>query len=164
VGWNAEGAGSAARNTARFASLFFAAGFAGPRLRALCPPLPQSATVIQAFFAAQMVHFASVALLHSRFAEQPLHLGVPQIGIVLAGFSLVAIAGLTATPNPTSRLYRLAQLVSIHLIFLIYFLDYLRHPVKPLRVLAAVFLVALALRYLPYRGRSGAIPAPASSV
>jgi hypothetical protein len=155
LGWNLQGAGSAARNTARFASLFFVAGFAGQRLKTMWPLLPESAILIQAFCAAQMVHFASVALLHLRFAEQPLQPRFPQVAVVLVGFSLVAIAGLTATPKPAWRSYRVAQLLSIHIIFLIYFLDYLKHPVKPLRILAILFVIALALRYFPIPARHG---------
>jgi len=67
-GMNHEGAGSATRNTARFAICFFLAGFAAPGLRKWLPWYQQPAPLIQAFVAAQMVHFCAVIALHTKFA------------------------------------------------------------------------------------------------
>src|SRR5690242_11827563 len=77
-----HGAGSAARNTARLAALIFLSAFAAPGLRRWLR-FPEPALLIAAYVAAQMVHYAAVALLHTVFAQRPLELGVPQIAIVL---------------------------------------------------------------------------------
>ena len=67
-GMDAEGAGVATRSTARFAICFFLAGFAAPGLGKWLPWYPEGANLIQAFVAAQMVHFCSVIALHTKFA------------------------------------------------------------------------------------------------
>lgn len=148
-GMNHEGAGSATRNTARFAICFFLAGFAAPGLRKWLPWYPQPAPLIQAFVAAQMVHFGAVIALHTKFAAEPLHLGPPQIAVVLLGFSLILATGLTATARPQSRVSSVAHVVLPYVIWLILAADYPGHPVKPVRLIAIPVLFALVLRHLP---------------
>jgi hypothetical protein len=160
-GMNHEGAGSATRNTARFAICFFLAGFAAPGLRKWLPWYPQPAPLIQAFAAAQLVHFCAVIALHTKFAAEPLHLGLPQIAVVLLGFSLILAigilstgipaTGLTATPHPQSRVSSVAYVVLLYLVWLILAADYPGHPVKPVRLIAIPVFLALVLRHLPRR-------------
>ena len=148
-GMNAEGAGAATRNTARFAICFFLAGFAAPGMRKWLPWYPQPAILIQAFVAAQMVHFCAVLALHTRFAAEPFHLGAPQIAIVLVGFSIVAGAGLTAAPAAQSRISSYVHVVLLYLVWLILAADYPQHPVKLLRLVAIPVALAFVLRHLP---------------
>src|SRR6266478_7479675 len=115
-GMNAEGAGVATRSTARFAICFFLAGFAGPGLGKWLPWYPEGANLIQAFVAAQMVHFCSVIALHTKFATEPLQLGAPQIAIILVGFSIVLGAGITARPRAPSGIYHAAHRVLLYII------------------------------------------------
>jgi hypothetical protein len=150
-GLNTEGAGATTRNTARFAICFFLAGFAAPGLRKWLRWYPDSAILIRAFVAAQMVHFCSVIALHTRFAPGPLHLGTPQIAVVLAGFTIVLGAGLTATPRAQSRIYGAAHVVFLYLIWLILAADYPKHPIKSLRLVEILVVLALVLRHLPRR-------------
>jgi hypothetical protein len=151
-GMNAEGAGVATRSTARFAICFFLAGFAGPGLRKWLPWYPDTANLIQAFVAAQMVHFCAVIALHTKFAAEPLQLGGPEIAITLVGFSIVLGVGITAPLRRQSHiLYRAAHRVLLYMIWLILVADYARHPIKPLRFVATLVVIALVLRHLPQR-------------
>ena len=150
-GMNTEGAGEATRNTARFAICFFLAGFAAPGLRKWLRWYPEPVTLIQAFVAAQMVHFCSVIALHTKFSAEPMQLGTPQVAIVLVGFSIVLGAGLTALPRTQSRVYSAARVVFLYLIWLILAADYSTHPVKSLRLVGIVVFLALVLRHLPRR-------------
>jgi len=53
----------------RLAICFFLAGFAAPGLRKWLAWYPEPAMLIQAFVAAQLVHFCSVIRLHTKFAD-----------------------------------------------------------------------------------------------
>jgi len=151
-GLNAEGAGAATRSTARFAICFFLAGFAAPGVRKWLPWYPDAASLIQAFVAAQMVHFCSVIALHTKFAAEPLPLGGPQIAITLIGFSIVLGAGITARPHIQSHIIsRAAHLLLLYMIWLILAADYAKHPIKSLRLVAILVVIALVLRHLPRR-------------
>lgn len=155
LGWDEEGAGSAARNTARLASVFFLVGFAARGLRRWLSGLPESTVLIQAFVAAQMVHFGAVILLHSFRSQEFMSLRGTQIVLsgvlVLVGFTLVVATGMTADPRPNLRLYSMAHIVLLHVIFLIYAVDYAMHPVRPLRWMVVPVALALAMRYWPQR-------------
>jgi hypothetical protein len=59
-GWNMVGVHVAARNTARVSALWFMAGFAAPGLLRWIRGWPAEATLLQAFVAAHLVHYASV--------------------------------------------------------------------------------------------------------
>ena len=148
-GMNVEGAGAATRNTARFAICFFLAGFAAPGIRKWLSWYPRPTTLIHAFVAAQMVHFCSVIVLHTKFAAEPLRLGAPEIAVVLIGFSIVVGAGLTAALAAQSRISSHVHVVLLYLIWLILAADYPHHPVKPLRLIAIPVGLALVLRHLP---------------
>jgi hypothetical protein len=161
-GANSAGAGAAARNTARFAICFFLTGFAAPGLRNWLPRYPQSASLIQAFVAAQMVHFCSVIVFQTKFAAKPLQVGAPQIAVVLVGFSTVLVAGLTATPWPQSRIRSGVHVVSLYFIWLILAADYPKHPVKSLRLVVIPVILALVLRHLP-RGPANYVESKGSS-
>ncbi len=145
-GWNASGAHAAARNSARFSCLWFLVAFAAPGLARLARGVPAGAHLVQAFVAAHLVHFATVAALiaaleRAHLAEKP----GQAAAILLIGFSLVVGAGLTAIPRP-SRLYSTVHRVTLYLIFLIFFLAFARNTVKPLRLLAVLLACALLLR------------------
>jgi len=148
-GMDAEGAGVATRSTARFAICFFLAGFAAPGLGKWLPWYPEGANLIQAFVAAQMVHFCSVIALHTKFATEPLQLGAPQIAIILVGFSIVLGAGITARPRAPSGIHHAAHRVLLYIIWLILAADYAQHPIKSLRLVAIPLVIALVLRHLP---------------
>jgi len=151
-GMDAEGAGVATRATARFAICFFLAGFAAPGLGKWLPWYPEGANLIQAFVAAQMVHFCSVIALHTKFATEPLQLGAPQIAIILVGFSIVLGVGITAPLRRQSHiLFRAAHRVLLYMIWLILAADYTKHPIKSLRLVATLVVIALVLRHLPQR-------------
>jgi len=162
-GMNAEGAGAGTRVTARLAICFFLAGFAAPGLRKWLAWYPEPAMLIQAFVAAQLIHFCSVIMLHTKFADGPLRLDAPQVVIVLVGFSIVVGAGLTATLCTRSRTHGAAQTVLLYLIWLILAADYAKHPVKTLRLVAIPVVLALVLRHLPVRG-ARLKPLPKASV
>ena len=102
-GWNAEGPGVATRSTARFAIAFFLVGLAAPGLKKWIHWFPDPFGLIQAFVAAQMIHFACVILLHTLFGPERFHLSPGEIVITLVGFSLVMAAGATAVPRPGRR-------------------------------------------------------------
>lgn len=150
-GWNAEGAGVATRSTARFAITFFLVGLAAPGLKRWIHAFPDPFGLIQAFVAAQMIHFACVILLHTLFGPESFRLSAGDIVISLVGFSLVVAAGATAVPRPGLRFYGFAHILTLYVIFLILAADYREHPVKSLRLMLIPVLLAMLLRHLPRR-------------
>jgi hypothetical protein len=149
LGWNEAGAGAATRNTARFAITFFLLGFASPGLRKWVSWWPEASVLLQTFVAAQFVHFGAVALLHTAFAKSGFHLELPQVIVVLVGFSIVAGVGATAIPQPGKRLRAIVHFVLLYLIFLILAADYSQHSDKVLRWMVVPLAVAFLLRHLP---------------
>jgi hypothetical protein len=156
-GGDAVGAAAGTRATARFALCFLLAGFAAPGLRRWWPVVPEPADLIIAFVSAQMVHYSMVALLHTKFAATPAQIGVGQIVVVVGGFSLAAIAGVTA--RATRPTLRMAQTVSIYIFWLILAADYSQHPVKALRWMAIPVFAAMILRHVPVAKKSAAATA-----
>ena len=150
-GRNAEGAGVATRCTARVAVCFFLAGFAAPGVRKWLPRCPEAASLIQAFVAAQMIHFCAVIALHTKFAVEPLRFSWPPTAVVLIGFSIVLGTGITARPRGEARIYRGGHLALLYIVWLIVALDYAKHPLKPFRLVAILAVIALVLRHLPRR-------------
>ena len=148
LSWTAGGGGAAARNSARFAALIFLAGFAAPGLRRWVR-FPQPATFIGAYVAAQMVHFSAVALFHGVLSKEPLKIGVPQVAVVLFGFSLTCLMGVTATSS--ARLGAIAHRVTLYIVFVILAADYSSHPIKSMRMFAVPVFAALAIRQLRQR-------------
>jgi len=145
-GWTAAGAGSATRNTARFAICFLLLGFAAPGLRKWWPKFTEPANLIRAYMAAQFVHFAFVANLHTTFADQ-IQIGLPQIVISALGFSLVAATGYTATAE--TRAGVIINTVLLYINWLILAADYSKHPHRMMRLVAIPVFLALILRHLP---------------
>jgi hypothetical protein len=146
LGWNSASAHAGARNTARFSVLWLAAGLAVPGLSRLLRSLPEEARLIQAFLAAHIVHFASVALVLAVFdrhhvAKHP----IETAAVVVVGFSLVVTTGLTATPRP-SRLYTAVHTITLYTVFLIFFAAFVHNPYHPLRLGAIPLALALLLR------------------
>jgi hypothetical protein len=148
-GWNEVGAGVATRNTARFAIVFFLAGFAAPGARRWFTWWPEPALLLQTFVVAQLVHFGAVALLHTKFSATEMRLGAGQIAIVIVGFAIVAGVGATAHAAAGRGYKRVAHLVLVYLVFLILAADYSQHPVKMLRWMTLPVVLALVLRHLP---------------
>jgi hypothetical protein len=145
-GFTAAAAGSATRNTVRFAILFLLTGFAAPGLRRWFPALTDSANLIRAYMAAQFVHFAFVINLHTVFADR-MQIGFAQVAISLLGFSLVAATGLTA--GAVTRAGTIIHTVLLYVNWLILALDYPQHPVKHMRILAGPVFLALIVRWAP---------------
>src|SRR5690242_9467286 len=129
-GWNAAGAHAAARNTARFSSLWFMAAFAAPGLSRLVRGLPAGARLVQAVVTAHLV-------------QKPL----ASAAVLVFGFSLVVGAGLTATARG-SRYYIVLHTLILYVLFLIFFLAFAQNAVKPLRLMAVPLALALLLRLI----------------
>ena len=145
-GWNAAGGHAAARNTARFSSLWFMAAFAAPGLSRLVRGLPAAARLVQAFVAAHLVHFAVVAALIASFERAHLvQKPLASAAILVFGFSLVVGAGLTATPR-ASRLYSRLHTVTLYVLFLIFSVAFAQNAVKPLRLMVVPLALAFLLR------------------
>jgi hypothetical protein len=145
-GWNAAGAHAAARNTARFSSLWFLVAFAAPGLSRLIRELPAGARLVQAFVAAHLVHFAVVAALIASFGRAHLvQKPVASAAILVFGFSLVVGAGLTATARG-SRYYIALHTFILYALFLIFSLSFAQNAVRPLRLMAVALALALLLR------------------
>lgn len=150
-GLNTEGAGVATRATARFAICFFLAGFAAPGIRRWVAGYPEAARLIQAFVAAQMVHFCAVIALHTKFASAPQHLSGARAGGIVAGFTIVLAAGITASAQFQSKISRTAGVALLYILWLIFALVYAKHPVHSFRLVEIGIIVALVLRHLPRR-------------
>jgi hypothetical protein len=145
-GWNAAGAHAAARNTARFSSLWFLVAFAAPGLSRLIRGLPAEARLVHAFVAAHLVHFAVVAALIASFESAHLvQKPIASAAILVFGFSLVVGAGLTAAPR-RSRLYNGLHRFTLYALFLIFFLAFAQNAVRPLRLMAVPLALALLVR------------------
>jgi hypothetical protein len=148
-GWNEIGAGSATRNTARFAIAFFLLGFASPGLKRWMARWPDSTILLHMFVAAQFVHFGAVALLHTRFDRGGLRLSIPEVVVVLAGVALVGGICLTAEPKSGKGIRVVIHVVLLYLIFFILAADYSHHPEKVLRWMTVPLATAFLLRHLP---------------
>jgi hypothetical protein len=150
-GLNAAGAGLATRCTARFAVCFFLAGFAAPGIGKWVPRYPEAAELIQAFVAAQMIHFCAVIALHTKFATEPQHLTGARAGGIVAGFSIVLGAGIAASVRSQSTISRAVSKTLLYILWLIFALVYARHPSQSFRLVEIGVVLALVLRHLPKR-------------
>ena len=140
-GWNATSAHAAARNTARCSVLWFLVAFATPGLARWIRSLPEAAALWQGFVAAHLVHFSAVSMAFAAFdrAHVARHPGLTTL-VILFGFSLTILAGLTAVPRaccPYSALHN----VSLYALFLIFVLAFANNRVKPLRLYAIMLLL-----------------------
>ena len=150
-GWGTDGAGAAARATARFAVWFFLAGFAAPGLRRWLHGYPEAAGWIQAFVAAQMVHFCAVIALHTKFASAPQHLSGPHAASIVAGFTVVLAAGIAVSARSQSTISRAVRVALLYILWLVFVLVYAKHPVHSFRLVEIGVVLALVLRHLPRR-------------
>jgi hypothetical protein len=145
-GWSESGGGAAARTTARFAVVIFLCALASPGLRRWMS-FPEPPKLVLAYCAAQMVHYASVALLHGVLSQSAFILGLPQIAVVLAGFSLTLV--MAATSLSKGRLPAALHKVTLYIVFLILAADYSSHPIKWMRLAAIPVFAAMVLRHVP---------------
>jgi hypothetical protein len=144
-GWNSAGAHAAARNSARFSAMWFVVAFAAPGLQQFIRGLPSAMTLLWAWFAAHLVHFASVAVLLSTFDRPHLaqHPGRAVL-VLLIGSGVVFGAALTASSH--SPLYRVIHKLSLYAVFALFTLAFAHNRVPGLRLLAVALGLALVLR------------------
>jgi hypothetical protein len=145
-GWNIAAAHAAARNTARFSALWFMVAFAAPGLVRFVRALPDETRLVQSFFAAHVIHFASVALLLARFetahvSDHPIRAAA----VILIGFGIVTVAGLTAAARE-SRLYTTIHKIAVYAVFFIFVVAFANNRVPALRSIAVGLEIALVLR------------------
>jgi len=109
--------------------------------------LPSGTTLIRAFVAAQMVHYMSViAVLHfdpAHFSHHPVKAGL----IIINGFLIVLITGLTARPQASPTVAGIHTSL-LYLISFIFFAALLRDRFKPFRAAAVMLVLALILRLI----------------
>jgi hypothetical protein len=160
--WNEIGAGSATRNSARFAIAFFLFGFASPGLKRWMTCWPGPTILLHMFAAALFVHFGAVALLHTTFARSGFHLGVPEVIVVLVGVAVIGGIGVTAEPQSGKRIRSVIHVLLLYLIFFILSADYSQHPDKALRWMVVPLMIALVLRHLPRKAVSSRIASTAA--
>jgi hypothetical protein len=145
-GWTAVSLHAAARNTARFSCLWFIVALAAPGLIQLVRTLPSEASLLRAFVAAHLVHFAMVALLLATFDSANVVRNPPRAALFLiGGFAVVAGLGLLARPQSTKVMAAVRTLL-VFVTFVIFFLAFARTTVKLLHGLSALLGVALILR------------------
>jgi hypothetical protein len=144
-GWSSAGSHAAARNSARFAAMWFVLAFAAPGLVRLVRGLPSVTTLLWAWFAAHLVHFATVAILIATFERPHIaqHPG-PAVLVVLIGSSVVLGAALTAASH--SPLHTVIHNISVYTVFVIFTLAFAHNRIPSLRLLAVALALALVLR------------------
>jgi hypothetical protein len=148
-GWSSTGLHAAARNSARISAIWFVIAFAAPGLVRFVRGLPSVTTLLWvAWFAAHLVHFATVAILLASFERPHIaqHPGQTVL-VVLIGSSLVFGTALTAashSPVPT-----VIHSISLYTVFGIFTLAFTRNRVPSLRLLAVALALALVLRLTP---------------
>jgi hypothetical protein len=144
-GWNSAGAHAAARNSARFAAIWFLIAFAAPALVRLTYRLPSPPVFLGTWFAAHLVHFTSVALLLAVFERGHLmqHPGRAAL-VVLIGAGVVFGTALTA--SSCSRVGVVIHNISLYAVFTLFTLAFVRNRVVALRFLALALGLALILR------------------
>ena len=152
-GWTQFGVGSAARNTARVASVIFLVSFASAGLKRWLPAL-NSIALARAFVAAQLVHYASVIMLHEKFGVAPPLNSVKMIAFSTGGLLLAVIYGLTIE-DKGGRLVPSLNRLCAYLMFLIYAANYSQHKVHALRWMSVLVVASLVLRWMERRGEMG---------
>jgi len=144
-GWNSAGIHAVARNSARFSALWFVVAFAAPGLVRFIRGLPAATTLLWAWCAAHMVHFASVAVLLSIFERQHVEQHrLQNLLVVLIGSSFVFGATLTAASH--SLRHKVLHNISLYAVFVLFTLAFIHNRVPSLRLLAVALGVALVLR------------------
>lgn len=157
-GFTAAAAGSAARNTARFAMLLLFAGFAAPGLRKWFPAFIEPANLIVAYMAAQFVHFAFVINLHMALADG-FFLGFQHVAGSVLGFALVAATGFTA--RAATRAGEKIHTALLYINWLVPLFGYTKYHVWWMHFVLVPVVGALLLRWLPERRANGASAAGA---
>jgi hypothetical protein len=147
-GWSLTGLHAAARNSARLSAMWFVIAFAAPGLVRFVRGLPKVTTLLWAWFAAHLVHFATVAFLLASFerAHVVQHRGRTVL-VVLLGSSLVFGAALTAASH--SLLRKVIHHMSLYAVFALFVLALSRSRVFSLRLLEVALVPALVLRLIP---------------
>ena len=145
LGWNSAAAHAAARNSARFATVCFLIALAGPGLHRFTSRLPSSPALLWTWFAAHLVHFASVALLLVAFERAQIvqHPGRTLV-VLLIGSGVVFGAALTASSH--SRAGVVIHNISLYAVFTLFTLAFTHNRVIALRFLAVALGLALVLR------------------
>lgn len=144
-GWSAAGWHAAARNSARFSAMCFVIAFAAPGLMRFARGLPSAATLFWAWFAVQLVHFASVAILFASF-ERPHIAQHPGQTAMVVLIGAIIVFGTALTMPSDSRVRTLTHNVLLYAVFAIFTLAFAHNRVASLRVLAATLILALLLR------------------
>lgn len=145
LGWNSGAAHAAARNSARFAAIWFLLAFAAPALVRFTQRLPAPRILLWAWFTAHLVHFASVAVLLATFERGHLmqHPGQAAL-VILIGSGFVFGAALTGSSH--SHAAALVHNVSLYAVFTLFTLAFAHNRVVALRLLAVALGLALILR------------------
>jgi hypothetical protein len=161
-GWNSAGIHAVARNSARFSALWFMVAFAAPGLGRFIRGLPTAKTLLWAWCAAHMVHFASVAILPSIFERQHVEQHTVQsLLVVLIGSSFVFGATLIAASD--SLLHTVLHNISLYAVFVLFTLSFIHNRVPSLRLLAVALGLALLVRVSAYIKSAKATPFSLSS-
>jgi len=145
-GWNGIGAHVAARWTARFSVLIFVVAFGQPGFSRWIASLPSYAALVHTFVAAHCVHFAAVITVlfldkQNHFVRNPR----PASAIIVIGFSLVIVAGVTAGLR-ASPVYRAIHAFTIYAVFVIFMMAFASHRFLPLRMIALLLAISLVAR------------------
>lgn len=145
LGWNSGAAHAAARNSARFAAVWFLLAFAAPALVRFTQRLPAPRMLLWPWFAAHLVHFASVAVLIAMFERAHLaqHPG-RSAAVILIGSGVVFGAALAGSSH--SRAGVLIHNISLYAVFTLFTLAFANNRVMPLRLMAVALGLALLLR------------------
>lgn len=144
VGWNPAGVHAAARNTARFSSLWCAAALAAPGLNRVLGELAER-RLIGAFVAAHSMHLASVAVLLLTFERAHILPHPVQSAAVVAVGSVIILV-LALSSEGSQSFARAVRSIALYIASLIFFLAFYRNHVRSLRAIAMFFVVALVLR------------------
>ena len=150
LGWDPSAAHAAARNSARFSSLWCAFALASPGLDRLVPNFLSETRLIRAFVAAHAVHYLSVATLLLAFERQHLW-QQPGRAAASTAVGLLLLVLLLLTAPATHGVALVVRQATLYLASLIFFLAFVRHSLWPLRAIAFLMVSALAMRLISRR-------------
>lgn len=154
-GWNDAAAHAAARNSARFAAVWFLLAFAAPGLLRFTRRLPSAAALLRAWFAAHLVHFATVAILLAAFERSHITQHPARAAVtVLIGAGVVFGAALTGSSH--SRAAVVVHNISLYAVFTLFTLAFAHNRVMALRFLAVALGLALILRLTAFKPATAA--------
>jgi hypothetical protein len=144
-GWNAYAAHAAARNSARFAALWFLIAFATPALVRFTCRSPSPAILLWAWFAAHLIHFATVALLLAAF-ERAQIVQHPARALIVLLIGAGVVFGAALTNSSHSRTGVAVHNISLYAVFTLFTLAFAHNRIIALRFLAVALGLALILR------------------